>query len=175
MPDSALTNRLFGKMPAHGDFISRGFDAPTRDALDLWLTAEMEQARAAWGESFEERYEAAPVWHFVDTDSSGGWTGGILCASTDRVGRRFPLMIAAPAVDLDSAAATSAGCLTLVGQAFVQGWDADQLAGAPVAPEALPWSPAGAAWALVGEDGPLFELEGHRPSGVIERMLEMAA
>lgn len=175
MPDRALSNRLFGKLPAHGDFVSRGLDAPTRDALDLWLTAEMERAQAVWGESFEQRYEAAPVWHFVDADAAGNWTGGILCASTDRVGRRFPLMFAAAAPDCESAAATSAGCLTLVAEAFAQGWDADQLASAQVVAEALPWAPACPAWALVGEDGPLVELMENRPAGVIERMLEMAA
>lgn len=180
MPDSALsgntaTGWLFGKMPAHGDFVSRGIDAPTRDALDLWLTAEMERARVVWGESFEQRYDAAPVWHFVDGDAFGVWTGGILCASTDRVGRRFPLMIASPAPDREGAAASSAGCLTLVAQAFAQGWNADELVSAQVVPEDLPWQPAGAAWALVGEDGPLIELTENRPAGVIERMLEMAA
>ncbi|WP_054108159.1 type VI secretion system-associated protein TagF [Novosphingobium sp. AAP83] len=175
MPDRALSNWLFGKLPAHGDFVARGIDAPTRDALDLWLTAEMERGQAVWGDSFAERYEAAPVWHFVDMDAAGCWTGGILCASTDRVGRRFPLMFAAPAVDCENAAALSAGCLTFLGQAFAQGWDADQLANAQVAAEALPWSPTGATWALVGEDGPLVELMENRPVGVIERMLEMAA
>ena len=175
MPDRALSNWLFGKMPAHGDFAARGIDAPTRNALDLWLTAEMERAKAVWAESFADRYEAAPVWHFVENDAAGSWSGGILCGSTDRVGRRFPLMIAAPAADCASAAETSAGCLTLVTQAFAQGWDADQLATAQVAPEVLPWSPTGAAWALVGEDGPWVEFLENRPAGVIERMLEMAA
>lgn len=175
MPDRALSNWLFGKMPAHGDFVARGIDAPTRDALDLWLTAEMERAQAAWGESFEPRYDAAPVWHFVDADAEGHWIGGILCASTDRVGRRFPLMFAAPAPDSESAAATSAGCLTVVAKAFSQGWDVDQLASALVEAETLPWSPGHSAWALVGEEGPLIELTEYRPESVIERMLEMAA
>lgn len=175
MPDRALSNWLFGKLPAHGDFVARGIDAPTRDALDLWLTAEMERARVVWGDSFEPRYEAAPVWHFVDADAEGRWTGGILCASTDRVGRWFPLMFAAPAPDCASAAGTSAGCLTLVAKAFAQGWDADQLANAQVEAEALAWTPSHPAWALVGEDGPLIELTESRPASVIERMLEMAA
>ncbi|WP_372731490.1 type VI secretion system-associated protein TagF [Novosphingobium sp.] len=175
MPDSAVTNRLFGKLPAHGDFVSRGIDALNRDALDLWLTAEMERAQSVWGDSFERRYGAAPVWHFVETDAAGNWSGGILCASTDRVGRRFPLMFVGPAPDCESAANTSAGCLTLVAKAFAEGWDADHLVSTAVQPEEMPWHPAAPAWALVGEDGPLIELLENRPSGVIARMLEMAA
>lgn len=175
MPDGALTRSLFGKLPAHGDFVSRGMDAAMRDELDRWLTAEMEQAQAAWNGEFELRYEAAPVWHFVEEAGNGRWSGGILCASADRVGRRFPLIFAAPAPDCVAAAALSAACLGLVGQAFAEGWDADRMMEAPLAPESLPWQPTGASWALVGEDGPVVEYQGRTPTGVIERMLEMAA
>ncbi len=180
MPDSALEPRpsarwLFGKLPSHGDFVSRGISASLRDGLDRWLTAEMEQARTVWGDSFDQRYEAAPVWHFVDAESDGSWSGGILCASTDRVGRRFPLMISAPAPDCAAAVALSAGCLGLVAQAFAEGWDADQLNAAPLEPDSLPWEPQQPSWALVAEDGPVVQVDGRTPSGVIGRMLEMAA
>lgn len=175
MPDGALTRCLFGKLPAHGDFVSRGMDAGMREQLDRWLTVEMEQARAAWDGEFERRYDVAPVWHFVDEADNGGWSGGILCASADRVGRRFPLIFAASAPDCASAVSLSAGCLMLVGQGFAEGWDADRMVEAPLAPESLPWQPTGASWALVGGDGPVVQYQGRTPTGVIERMLEMAA
>jgi len=175
MPDGALTHWLFGKLPAHGDFVSRGIDPAVRDELDRWLTAEMERAHTAWAEDFAQRYETAPVWHFVDRNGAGGWSGGILCASTDRVGRRFPLMFASAAPDCAGAVTASAGCLGLVGQAFAEGWDADRLVEAPLVPDSLPWQPEGPSWALVGEDGPVIEYAGRTPAGVIERMLEMAA
>ncbi|NLR72728.1 type VI secretion system-associated protein TagF [Novosphingobium sp. ERN07] len=175
MPDGAVIRYLFGKLPAHGDFVSRGLDTSVRDELDRWLTAEMERAQAVWEGAFDWRYEAAPVWHFVDEDGNGGWSGGILCASADRVGRRFPLIFAASAPDCAAAVSLSAGCLVLVGQGFAEGWDADCMVEAPLAPESLPWQPKGASWALVGEDGPVVEYQGRTPTGVIERMLEMAA
>jgi type VI secretion system ImpM family protein len=175
MPDGPLTHWLFGKLPAHGDFVSRGINPVVRDRLDHWLTDEMERGQAVWGDEFGQRYEASPVWHFVDEDGSGGWSGGILCASTDRVGRRFPLMFASAAPDCAGAVTASAGCLSLVGQAFAEGWDADRLVEAALVPDSLPWQPDGPSWALVGEDGPVIEYAGTTPTGVIERMLEMAA
>lgn len=170
-----MSRWLFGKLPAHGDFVARGIAADARDRLDHWLAAEMERARARWGEDFDARYAAAPVWHFVDGDAASGWSGGILCASMDRVGRLFPLIVADPASDCAAAVAASGGCLALTGQAFAEGWTADQLMAAPLIAESLPWQPSGAGWALVGEDGPVAECGGPRPEGVIERMLEMAA
>ncbi|MCX7284960.1 MAG: type VI secretion system-associated protein TagF [Novosphingobium sp.] len=175
MSHSPVARWLFGKLPSHGDFVSRGIATGLRDTLDLWLSAEMEQARRAWGESFDERYDLAPVWHFVDSDGPDNWSGGILCASTDRVGRRFPLLIAAPASDCANAVALSAGCLAVVAKAFAEGWDADRLNSAPLEPDSLPWQPEGPSWALVGEDGPAVQYEGRNPAGVIGRMLEMAA
>lgn len=170
-----MSRWLFGKLPAHGDFVARGIAADARERLDRWLAAEMERARARWNAEFDSLYNAAPVWHFVDGDALTGWSGGILCASMDRVGRQFPLMLASPAGDCEAAVAASGGCLALVGQAFAQGWTADQLIAAPLIAEGLPWQPSSAAWALVGEDGPVAECGGPRPEGVIERMLEMAA
>lgn len=170
-----MSRWLFGKLPAHGDFVARGLAPDRRDRLDRWLAAEMERARARWGEDFDGLYNVAPVWHFVEEDGASGWSGGILCASMDRVGRRFPLVVASPARDCEAAVAVSGGCLALVGQAFSEGWTADQVIAAPLLEEDLPWQPSGAAWALVGEDGPVTECGGPCPEGVIERMLEMAA
>ena len=45
---------LFGKLPAHGDFVARGIDAAGRAELDDWLSASLADARAALGEAFAE-------------------------------------------------------------------------------------------------------------------------
>jgi type VI secretion system protein ImpM len=166
---------LFGKMPAHGDFVARGIDAAERDQLDRWLTAEMEAARTVWAAEFDDRYAAAPAWCFIGADVRGGWSGGMLCASMDRVGRLFPLALAGPADDPADAVAVAGGCLDLVAEAFAQGWDADRLNGSALVPVPLPWAPSAEAWALVGEDGPAIELPGLQPRGIVERMVEMAA
>jgi type VI secretion system ImpM family protein len=171
----ALTPWLFGKLPALGDFVSRGIDMATRDRLDAWLSSEMEAARERWGEAFEARYDAAPAWTFVEQDEDGNWYGGALCASMDRAGRRFPLLAAAPAENATSAAAIGAAWIDSMAQGFGEGWDADTLLATPLAAQQVPWQPTAPEWALVGEQGPAVRLLGSYPTGVIDRMLELAA
>lgn len=166
---------LFGKLPALGDFVSRGLDMDARDRLDAWLSAEMEGARARWGEAFDARYDAAPAWTFVDRDAAGNWSGGALCASMDRAGRRFPLLACAPATDAAQGAATGAAWIEAMARGFGAGWDADMLIDARLSPAPLPWTPTEPEWALVSEDGPVVCLPGAFPAGVLDKMLEMAA
>ncbi len=164
---------LFGKLPAQGDFVSRGIDHAFRERLDHWLSHEMEAAKGAFPD-FETRYVHAPAWNFVDRNDDGSWSGGALCASVDRVGRRFPVILAAPAADVAAAAAISAGCLGALHDAFAGGWDADSLHAAPLAPAELPWLPDGPQWALVGEDGPAYVVTQRFPEGIVSVMLDMA-
>jgi type VI secretion system protein ImpM len=165
---------LFGKLPVRGDFVSRGLDMAQRDELDRWLSAEMEQARASSGDEFESRYDYAPAWNFVDCDEAGIWNGGAMCASVDQVGRRFPVIMAAPATDVANAAAMSGACLAALCQAFAEGWDADTLMAADLTGTDLPWTPVAPEWALLGEDGPALVLAGRFPQGVVSAMLEIA-
>lgn len=169
----ALTTWLFGKIPSLGDFVSRGIDTAMRDRIDAWLSREMELARAAHGEAFASRYDTAPAWTFVDVDDSGNWSGGALCASQDRAGRRFPLIVGTPAAGPADAAGRSAGCLSVIYSAFGDGWDAAAIAAAEVAAEPVPgWRPDGPQWALLAQDGPVAVLEGHFPEGVVSGMME---
>ncbi len=174
MSHRPLTRWLFGKLPAQGDFVSRGLDYGLRDALDAWLTAQVADARGR-SPDFEERYDAAPAWHFVDRDPDGAWSGGALCASLDAAGRRFPVMLAAPANDAAHAAQQAGACLEALYGAFGGGWDADALHAAPLAAGEAPWAPEGPEWVLIGEDGPGAVLPGRFPTRVIATMLEMAA
>ena len=166
---------MFGKLPALGDFVSRGLDFAHRDAIDHWLTAEMEAAYARFPDDFEDRYFAAPAWCFVDCDEDGLWSGGALCASVDKAGRKFPVMAAAPAADHGEAVALAGGCLEVLHGAFAQGLDADGLQASAITPAELPWQANGAAWALVGEDGPALVLPGRYPQGIVTTMMELAA
>lgn len=166
---------MFGKLPSLGDFVARGLDFQLRDAIDHWLSAQMQDARDQFGDRFEELYDAAPAWCFVDCDPAGQWSGGALCASVDAAGRRFPVILAAPANDAAEAGRISGGCLETLYTAFGQGWDADQLHGAGIVPTDLGWQPSGPAWALIGEDGAAAELPGRFPHGVVKRMMELAA
>ncbi|HUQ14345.1 MAG TPA: type VI secretion system-associated protein TagF [Novosphingobium sp.] len=167
---------LFGKLPAHGDFISRGLPPELREQLDLWLSAELAAARARFVD-FDERYRLAPPWHFVDRDAAGAWSGGALCLSVDAVGRRFPILLAAPAADATDAVAKAWALLELVFSALGESWDAARLHEALTALVPTPTADAASTapvWAIEAEDGTRVETPGRFPAGLIERMLELA-
>ncbi|MEO7385249.1 MAG: type VI secretion system-associated protein TagF [Novosphingobium sp.] len=175
MSQRAVGAWMFGKMPSLGDFVARGLGQQARAHLDAWLSQEMEAARTAAGDGFEARYDAAPAWNFVECDDDGQWSGGALCASQDRAGRRFPLIMAVAADDASAAAAFSEGCLATLCQAFAEGWDPDQLVASVVVPQQdSRWQPKASEWALLADDGPAMVLPGRYPQGVISRMVEMA-
>ena len=171
---------LFGKIPAHGDFISRGLDPATHELLDDWLSVEVARSRAKF-DDFDARYVEAPPWYFVDVDSAGAWSGGALCLSVDKVGRRFPILVAAPASGADAAREVALAALELVFTTFREGWDADHLALALGSIPHVAWADRGSGpvplqsvWAIEADDGTRIEMTGRFPDGLIERMLEVA-
>lgn len=170
-----LDRWMFGKLPALGDFVARGLDFPLRDAIDSWLSAQMQEGRERFGAGFEARYDAAPAWYFVDCDPDGKWSGGAMCASIDAAGRRFPVLLATPANDGVEAAALAGGCLEAIYAAFGNGWGADTLHASAIEPVELDWKPQGPAWALLAQDGLASELPGRFPAGVVTTMMELAA
>jgi len=159
-----MSARLFGKLPAHGDFIARGLGAVEREALDAWLSAEMLAAREALGVDFEDRYDRAPPWRFAGSDGAG-----VLVASVDGVGRRFPLYLALAGAGENVAEQIE----DLVYQAFGQGWDADRLAAevGSLDPAAESGTSAPRWWTLGGEGFMPASCEGDRPEGLLARML----
>jgi type VI secretion system protein ImpM len=89
---------LYGKLPARGDFVRRRLDAEFIAAWDEWLQRVMRDSREALGERWLEYFLSAPVWRFVlpaGMYSKAGWVG-LMLPSVDRVGRYFPLSLAAP-------------------------------------------------------------------------------
>lgn len=76
----------YGKLPAHGDFISRGFSAEQGRVIDLWLVEWIERARTHWGDEFDQNYRVSQPWLF-----EGASVTGISIPSLDRVGRLFPM------------------------------------------------------------------------------------
>jgi type VI secretion system protein ImpM len=88
---------LYGKLPARGDFLSRRLDAQFVAAWDEWLQAVMRESRERLGERWLECFLSMPVWRFAlpaGMYSAAGWVG-LMVPSVDRVGRYFPLTIAA--------------------------------------------------------------------------------
>ncbi|MFS2178603.1 type VI secretion system-associated protein TagF [Rhizobium pisi] len=88
---------FFGKLPSHGDFVSMGLGRGLQAALDAWLQSGLQAAQQQLGEDWERRFRAMPAWRFII--ERGLWgpatVAGILLPSLDRVGRSFPLVIAA--------------------------------------------------------------------------------
>jgi len=114
VPGTEIIPGFYGKLPARGDFLSRRLDAEFIAGWDEWLQRAVRESREALGERWLECFLSAPVWRFVlpaGMHSKPGWVG-LMVPSVDRVGRYFPLTLAAPlhheAIDL---AATLAGAL----------------------------------------------------------------
>ncbi|WP_374436380.1 type VI secretion system-associated protein TagF [Inhella sp.] len=83
-----------GKVPAVGDFVSRGFSRPLCQALDDWLQAALQAAQqgGATRESLE-RHAVPVLLHLKPGALCPSGFLGALVPSSDRVGRFFPLCI----------------------------------------------------------------------------------
>lgn len=86
---------LFGKLPAHGDFIYRDLPSHFINAWDAWLQGYVASSQQQLGESWLDIYLTSPIWRFVVSDGvvDGQCWAGILLPSVDRVGRYFPFSI----------------------------------------------------------------------------------
>ena len=152
---------LFGKLPSHGDFISRGLDLTGCDAWDRWASEGLQAAHEALGERFDDAHDRAPPWRFVDGPGRFGrdWRAGALAPSIDAAGRRFMIMLAADGLSSDQAGgggeAIAEQMEGLIYQAFESGWDADEAiaaAHAPVTMIAAGPPPRPRWWTLGGFD-----------------------
>lgn len=95
-PDPGATG-LFGKLPAHGDFVRRGLRGGFCEAWDAWLRAGILAARAALGEAgWQAAWQATPPWRFLLPAGTCGpdAVAGVMLPSRDAVGRAFPLTVA---------------------------------------------------------------------------------
>ena len=157
--------RIFGKLPAHGDFVARGLVAAERDVLDAWLSGEMLAAREMLGSDFEDRYDRAPPWRFAGPEGAG-----VLVASVDGVGRRFPLYLALVGGNEDAAE----GVEDLAYRAFAENWDVDALVSeiGTLAFSAESASQVARWWTLGGEGFAPASLDGERPEGLLAKMLK---
>ncbi|WP_460803932.1 type VI secretion system-associated protein TagF [Microbulbifer agarilyticus] len=89
---------IFGKLPAHGDFVQRELPSSFVDPWDAWLQRAVHGAREVVGVTWLDYYLTSPIWRFAF--SSGVvdhqcWAG-VLVPSVDSVGRYFPLTLATP-------------------------------------------------------------------------------
>lgn len=93
------TAGFFGKVVSHGDFVSRRLPPALVGVWDAWLQAGLQASRDLLGARWLEVYLTSPVWRFALAPGAcdeHAWAG-VLMPSVDRVGRHFPLTIAAGA------------------------------------------------------------------------------
>lgn len=95
-PAAQIRLRWGGKLPSVGDFVWSGTEAAGRVRLDDWLIAGMRQFRLTHGDSWNRSFDQAPLWNFaIDAGQTGGeCLAGCLSPSCDRIGRRFPFVVA---------------------------------------------------------------------------------
>ncbi|MBY6189990.1 type VI secretion system-associated protein TagF [Microbulbifer agarilyticus] len=90
-------NGIFGKLPAHGDFVQRNFPGSFLTPWDEWLQRAVHGAREMIGEGWLDYYLTSPIWRFAFSPGvldEQGWAG-VLVPSVDSVGRYYPLTFAA--------------------------------------------------------------------------------
>lgn len=156
----AATPFLFGKLPTHGDFVTRGLSAAAERVWDDWASAEIAAAREALGDDFDAAHDASPPWVFVGGPGVLGdsWRCGAATASIDSAGRRYLVVAGHDGLTAAEAAFTGfAGAMAAEGalrRILVEGLDADAAVAAVedglAPPEALSAAAAAQACATTG-------------------------
>lgn len=87
----------YGKVPCLGDFVRSGLSPQFVSAWDVWMQTLLTTAGEALGDRWQDCYFSAPIWRFA---ISAGLMGpraaaGVMMPSVDRVGRQYPLCLAA--------------------------------------------------------------------------------
>jgi type VI secretion system protein ImpM len=95
--DRGVDIGLFGKLPARGDFVRIGLPGRFVVPWDAWLQRVLAASRQRMGARWLPAFLEAPVWRFTLPPGAcgGGAVLGLLMPSVDRVGRYFPLTLAA--------------------------------------------------------------------------------
>lgn len=168
LPGEAVTAMVFGKLPAHGDFVARGIAPDVQAEIDGWLAQEMARARTVHGAAFERLFDHAPVWRFAWAQGASGWSGA-MSPSTDRIGRRYPVIAGVVAGGNQAALA----CEDQLYAALVEQWSVDTLHDAI---KAIPTDSANAPvssrwWTEGNDDFAPASLDGDRPADLIATML----
>ncbi|WP_310497903.1 type VI secretion system-associated protein TagF [Sandarakinorhabdus sp.] len=87
-----VTAGLFGKLPAHGDFVTRGWSLDVVTRLDGWLTDGIAALRANVGEDgFAHAMQSGPLWHCWLSLGAAA-LHGVITPTVDSAGRLFLLV-----------------------------------------------------------------------------------
>lgn len=166
---------IFGKLPAHGDFVCRGMAADQQAEFDAALSRSVHAAQQRFGEGYRDGFLAAPPWRCVIA-ANGSYLGGALAPSMDRAERLFPIFLARQSASRGEAAKGARACEDLLFRAIPEGWAVDQLLTEAEAlqgasdPDAEPEE----GWWLDGGETlapPTPHLSGTVPASLIEEMI----
>ena len=96
-----LRTGYYGKLPSNGDFVNSNLPATTIEPLDRWLGASLRASQTALGAGWLDAFLVAAPWRgAVPAGVLGpGAHALVMVPSVDRVGRYFPLVLAAPLHD----------------------------------------------------------------------------
>ncbi len=90
---------LMGKHPGYGDFLQAGLPQPLVNSMNGWFDATLPPLRDQLGDHWGPVWDAAHDLRFwIGRAVLGRTTVGVLRASRDRVGRRFPFVMLATGV-----------------------------------------------------------------------------
>lgn len=86
-----------GKIPARGDFVHAGLPRDFTDPWHDWQSLVIAGSQTLMGEAWLEAFLEAPVWRFILPPGLCGPRAavGLIMPSVDKVGRYFPLTLAA--------------------------------------------------------------------------------
>ncbi len=95
MSTEPLTNGYYGKLPTHGDFVSRGLPKSFIDPWDTWLQEAVISSREKLGDNWLNCYLTGPIYRFVLSPGVCGQNSwlGIMMPSVDKIGRYYPMTI----------------------------------------------------------------------------------
>lgn len=99
----AGTVGFFGKLSGAGDFVQRRLPPAFVERWDRHFEQSVAASRDQLGERWHEVWHASPGWRFVlapGVCTESAWAG-LMAPAADRVGRCFPMVMAAP-LDVDS-------------------------------------------------------------------------
>jgi type VI secretion system protein ImpM len=120
---------FYGKIPARGDFIRSGLPYAFIDPWDRWLQEGIAASRAELGDEWVAAWLEAPIWSFALAPGICGPDAalGLWMPSVDRVGRHFPLTLAAivPGGNLSELVCNNGGFLAAAEQAGLVAVESD--------------------------------------------------
>ena len=92
--NSQVSAFIYGKHPGFGDFLSWGIERSVLSVLEAWMQEVLPITRDLSGDAWEAVWDTAPDLRFwIGPEVLGTPLLGIMRASSDKVGRRYPLML----------------------------------------------------------------------------------